>query len=86
MGMIKSYKFRIYPTKEQRSFLASQFGAARFVYNHFLANRKKEYLNNKKSLNYFDDAKSLVKLKQEEGYEWLSDINSQTLQSGLRNL
>jgi putative transposase len=82
----RAFKYRIYPTKEQQDFLASQFGAARFVYNRFLANRKDEYLNNKKSLNYYDDSKILTDLKQQDGYAWLYDINSQTLQASLRNL
>lgn len=82
----KAFKYRIYPTKEQQEFLARQFGAVRFVYNRFLANRKDEYLNNKKSLNYYDDAKILTKLKSEDEFKWLYDINSQTLQSSLRNL
>jgi putative transposase len=82
----KAFKYRIYPTKLQQDFLAQQFGAVRFVYNRFLSNRKDEYLNNKKSLNYYDDAKSLTNLKTQDGYEWLYDINSQTLQASLRNL
>lgn len=86
MVMQKAFKYRIYPTDEQAEFLAGQFGAVRFVYNRFLANRKDEYLNNKKSLNYHDDAKSLTALKNQDGYEWLYDINSQTLQAALRNL
>lgn len=84
--MQKAFKVRIYPTDVQKEFLSKQFGAVRFVYNRFLANRKDEYLNNKKSLNYYDDAKSLTELKQQDGYEWLYDINSQTLQASLRNL
>jgi len=84
--MQKAFKFRIYPTEAQKEFLSKQFGAVRFVYNRFLANRKDEYLNNKKSLNYYDDAKTLTELKQQDGYEWLYDINSQTLQASLRNL
>jgi len=84
--MQKAFKYRIYPTEAQKEFLSKQFGAVRFVYNRFLANRKDEYLNNKKSLNYYDDAKSLTELKTQDGYEWLYDINSQTLQSSLRNL
>lgn len=82
----KAYKYRIYPTKEQQQFLSNQFGAVRFVYNYFLNNRKEEYLNNKKSLSYFDDAKHLTELKQQDGYDWLYNINAQTLQSSLRNL
>ena len=84
--MQKAFKFRLYPTEQQKEFLAKQFGAVRFVYNRFLANRKDEYLNNKKSLNYYDDAKILTELKSKDGYGWLYDINSQTLQSSLRNL
>ena len=86
MIMIKSYKYRIYPTNEQRGFLACQFGAARFIYNRFLEKRKEEYLNNKKSPNFFDDSKSLTLLKKEDGFKWLNDVNSQTLVSSLRNL
>jgi putative transposase len=86
MNVSKAYKFRIYPTKNQERFLSKQFGAIRFVYNFFLANRKDEYLNNKKSLNYYDDAKSLTILKNKDGYEWLYDINAQSLQASLRNL
>lgn len=84
--MQKAFKYRIYPTEKQQEFLAQQFGAVRFVYNYFLSNRKDEYLNNKKSLNYYDDAKLLTDLKTIDGYSWLYDINSQTLQASLRNL
>lgn len=86
MNAHKAFKFRIYPTKSQEEFLSRQFGAVRFTYNFFLNNRKNEYLNNKKSLKYNDDAKLLTELKQKDGYEWLYDINSQTLQGALRNL
>ena len=48
MVMQKAFRYRLYPTEEQAEFLAHQFGAVRFVYNRFLANRKDEYLNNKK--------------------------------------
>src|ERR1019366_3335987 len=82
----KAFRYRLYTTEAQKDFLSRQFGAVRFVYNRFLANRKDEYLNNKKSLNYYDDAKNLTELKQQDGYEWLYDINSQTLQASLRNL
>src|SRR5258708_9691915 len=82
----KAFKFRLYPTEKQAEFLFKQFGAVRFVYNRFLANRKDEYINNKKSLNYYTDAKLLTNLKQQDGYAWLYDINAQTLQSSLRNL
>ena len=50
MKMIqKTYKFRLYPNKEQERMLANYFGSVRFVYNHFLAGRKEQYEKTKKS-------------------------------------
>ena len=40
---LKSYKFRIYPTKEQEIFFAKTFGCVRKVYNLMLNDRKKAY-------------------------------------------
>ena len=82
----KSYKFRISPDKEQKILLSKHFGATRFVFNRYLNIRKETYLEEKKSLNYYDNAKDLTKLKKEEEFVWLKEINSQSLQSSLRNL
>ena len=82
----KSYKFRIYPTKEQESLLSKHFGACRFVFNRYLNSRKETYLEEKKSLNYYDNANDLTVLKKDEQFVWLKEINSQSLQSSLRNL
>ena len=87
MKMIyKSYKFRIYPNKEQEILLVKHFGACRFVFNHYLNKRKETYLEDKKSLNYYDNANDLTHLKKDKEYVWLKEINSQSLQSSLRNL
>jgi len=56
------------------------------VYNYFLNQRKEEYLSNKKSLNYYDQAKELTQLKKKEETKWLKEINSQTLQFSLNCL
>jgi putative transposase len=82
----KSYKFRITPDKEQIELLSKHFGACRFVFNRYLNSRKETYLEEKKSLNYYDNANDLTKLKKEEDFVWLKEINSQSLQSSLRNL
>lgn len=82
----KTYKFRIYPTAEQEVLLAKHFGCARFVYNHFLNERKEQYLKDKKSDNYYKQAATLTKLKKEEDTKWLKEVNSQTLQFALRSL
>jgi len=79
-------RLRIYPTKEQENFLSNQFGGSRFIYNLFLNRRKDEYMANKKSSSYFNDAKYLTELKRMDGYEWLYSITGQSLQCSLRNL
>ena len=82
----KTYKFRIYPTAEQEILLAKHFGCTRFVYNHFLNERKEQYQKDKKSDNYYAQAKSLTEIKKKAETEWLKEVNSQTLQFALRSL
>jgi len=82
----KSYKFRIYPTKEQESLLSKHFGHCRFVFNKFLNERKEKYLNEKTSLNYYDNARTLTDLKKDDEFLWLKEVNSQSLQASIRNL
>ena len=84
--IFKAFKFRIYPNKEQGILFAKHFGACRFVFNHYLNKSKETYLEDKKSLNYYDNAKDLTEFKKDENYNWLKEINSQSLQSSLRNL
>lgn len=85
-SIMYSYKFRLYPTKEQEVLLSKHFGSVRFVYNYFLNQRKEAYQTNKETLNYFANAKELTSLKQQEDFVWLKEINSQTLQTTLKNL
>jgi putative transposase len=82
----KVYKFRIYPNKEQEILMAKHFGCSRFVYNHFLNERKEQYQKDNKSDNYYKQAKSLTELKKQDEYNWLKEVNSQTIQFALRNL
>ncbi len=84
--MLKTYKYRIKPNEEQIILLNKHFGSIRFVYNYFLNERKREYETNKQSLTYVDNARSLTQLKKDEDYSWLKEINSQSLQSSLKNL
>lgn len=84
--MLKSYKYKLKPNDEQIVLLNKHFGSIRFVYNHFLNERKNEYETNKNTLNYYDNAKSLTELKKQEEYSWLNEINSQSLQYSLKCL
>ncbi len=82
----KVYKFRIYPNKEQEILLSKHFGCSRFVYNYFLNERKEQYQKDNKSDNYYKQAKTLTELKKNEEYDWLKEVNSQSIQFALRNL
>jgi putative transposase len=72
------------PTDDQKTLLNKHFGSVRWTFNYFLNQRKEEYLNNKKSINYYDQAAQLTQIKKE--MVWLKEINSQTLQYSLKCL
>jgi putative transposase len=82
----RAYKYRIYPTRKQEEQIAKQFGASRFVYNHFLRKRIDFYAETGKTLVYHDTALQLTKLKKQPDYTWLKDADSQVLQQSLRDL
>ena len=82
----RTYKFRLYPNKEQIELLTKHFGCSRFVYNTFLNQRIEQYKLTGKSDNYYKQAKSLTEMKKKEETAWLNEVNSQTLQFALRSL
>lgn len=84
--MIKSYKFRIYPTKEQQEKINKNIGCCRFVYNYYLNKRIEFYQENKQIFNYYDCAKDLTQLKNEETFNWLREAEAAALQNSLSNL
>ena len=82
--MNKSFKVRIYPTKEQRVLLEKTFGANRFVYNYFLNLKSKLYEFYKISLSSNNCSKALTELKKQK--TWLKLVDSVSLQQTLRDL
>lgn len=82
--MLKAYKYRLFPTQNQKEILAKQFGCVRFIFNFGLAIKIKEYETTKRTISCFDLMKQVTKKKQE--LEWLKEADSQILQSALRNL
>jgi putative transposase len=82
----RAYRFALLPTKEQEVLLNKHFGCVRFVFNHFLNEKMEQYKESKKSDNYHKQAASLTQLKKLKETEWLKEVNSQTLQTALRNL
>ncbi len=80
----KAFKFRIYPTSEQKVLLGKTFGCCRLVFNYFLNLSTKKYDEEKITLKYKDYALMLNDLKREK--EFLKEIDSISLQQELRHL
>lgn len=79
-----SYKFRIYPNKTQIQQIQRTFGCCRFVWNHYLALRKKLYERDGKTLNYNACSGDMTQLKKV--LPWLREVDATALQSSLRDL
>jgi putative transposase len=79
----RAYKFRFYPTDEQKHMLAQTFGCVRFIYNWGLHTRTTAYKLGQK-LNYTTLAAQLPALKKE--YPWLAAVSSVPVQQSLRHL
>ena len=79
-----SYKFRIYPNREQENLIQRTFGCCRFVFNHFLAERMNLYKQTGHAPTRFQQDRSLTVLKKE--LEWLREVDATALQSTLQTL
>lgn len=82
----KAVKVQIYPKESDKELLAKHFGVRRFIFNYFLNLRQKEYLENKKSIGYNACSALVTEMKKSPEFEWLKEVNSQTIQSALKDL
>lgn len=82
----KAYKFRFYPTEEQKDLLSQTFGCVRVVYNKALRMRTDAWYKESKRINYSATSSYLTSLKKEEEYQWLNDVSCVPLQQSLRHL
>jgi len=84
--MLRAYKYRIYPTDEQKVMLAKTFGCCRYVYNWARELKEKEYWENGESISQRDMQKRVVhELKPE--LEWLrKDVTAKALEFALDDL
>ncbi len=77
--VMKGYKFRLYPNKEQEIYFQKCFGCCRFLWNHMLADRIAYYEETKKSLVKYPAAYKV-------DYPFLKEVDSQALSNERRNL
>lgn len=69
----KAYKFRMYPTAEQKKYFAKAFGCVRFVYNRMLADKLAK-------------KKSVTPAQYKKEFEWLAEVDSLALCNAQVNL
>ncbi len=84
--MLKAYKYRIYPNREQQVLIERHFGCSRFVFNWAFALQKRYYAMFGKSLSRTKIQSHLVKKKKKARFAWLSEVNSQSLLNALLNV
>ena len=88
--VIKAFKTRIYPTKEQEIYFNKAFGIRRWVYNWGLEKYIESWKNNENSENkvYLTDY-SLDKILnsiRDQQYPWLKEVNSMIKSNALKDL
>jgi putative transposase len=85
--MKSRYRYRIYPTDQQKILLGQLFGCVRVVWNDALFLNKQLYEKSKTRLNYSTLSKKiLTEAKKTEEREWLGDVSSVPLQQSLKDL
>ena len=77
--MIKAYKYRIYPTKSQRTKMERTLDLCRWTYNQTLAYQKNAWENEGKSVSKYETHDLLPDWKSDKPE--LSEVFSQTLQN-----
>jgi putative transposase len=82
--MLRAYKYRMYPNKEQIKMIWKHIGTCRFLYNLSLEEKMRAFQAENKSLTMFDLNNMIPELKKQ--YEWMGETNSQSLQAVNRNV
>ena len=85
--MLRAVKIRLYPNKTQEQTLNKVLGCYRFVYNHMLALKQKEYNENKKSLGLTDLSKYFHGTLLKDGqYAWMKEQNTKVMKQAIRQM
>ncbi|MDD3933956.1 MAG: IS200/IS605 family element RNA-guided endonuclease TnpB [Methanoculleus sp.] len=82
--MLRGYRYRLYPSKDQGVLISKHLGCCRFVYNWGLNLKNEAYQNDGVSLSAYDLHKRLPALKEE--HPWLTEVNAQSLQQSINHL
>lgn len=84
--MMRTYKIRIYPTKEQEELIYKHIGCCRFVWNWALETQIRYYKETRKHYTVFQLIKMITSLKRQEECSWLNEVSNASLQTMCRDL
>nr|WP_079680527.1 RNA-guided endonuclease TnpB family protein [Planktothrix sp. PCC 11201] len=80
------YRYRIYPTDQQKRLMSQLFGCCRVVFNDALAYCQEQHRAGNKKPSSNELSKRLTELKKTEEKQWLTEVSSVPLQQSLRDL
>ena len=83
--MLKTYKYRIYPSDIQKEQINKTFGCCRFVYNTLLSYRIEQYKNNGISMSKIDCNNYCNRVLKKE-YSWLKEVDKFALTNSIYNM
>ncbi|MGK0465487.1 helix-turn-helix domain-containing protein [Clostridium sp.] len=83
--MLKGFKYRIYPTEQQKNQMGKTFGCCRFVYNQILSKKINSYKVDKKYLSKIDCNNYCNRVLKKE-FIWLKDVDKFALTNSIYNL
>ncbi len=82
----KTFKYRIYPNKEQQVLISKTIGRSRFEFNYLLNSWQVLYETTGSGLSYHKCSTILTGLKKQEDTVWMNEVDSIALQTSVRNL
>lgn len=82
--MIRAYKYRIYPTDEQKAYFAKAFGCARYAFNFYVREHERAWKEEKKTLGAYD-MMDLLRAEKKK-LPWLYEADAISLQWAALNV
>jgi putative transposase len=83
--MRTAYRCRAYPDEGQQTALNRTFGCVRVVWNRTLAERRRRWQADRKSMSYAQSDRALTAMKQDRDLAFLSEVSCVPLQQALRH-
>lgn len=84
MDVIRTYRYRLYPTKRQEEVLSQQLAICCELYNAALQERREAWSRERKSISYFDQTVQLTEIKPFR--EDVAAINGNVLENALKRV